>query len=105
MKYFVSYTIRDKEITSVTLHKYFHILKKCGDVFIDILHNDSLNKQDRVFQELDKCDIFIILETENVYKSEWVLIEIERAITLQKKIIKIPFDSVKESLSLLQGFC
>ncbi|MCD0457173.1 toll/interleukin-1 receptor domain-containing protein [Chryseobacterium sp. LC2016-27] len=102
MKYFVSYTSRDKEITSAFLNNYFHILRKDGDVFIDIIHNDSLNKQERVFNELDMCDIFILIESENVYKSEWVLLEIERASKLKKKIIKISLESLKESLAIRQ---
>lgn len=102
MKYFVSYTSRDKEITSDVLNKYFHILKQYGEVFIDILHNDSLNKQERVFNELDKCDVFILIESDNIYKSEWVLLEIEQASKLKKKIIKISLESLKESLAIQQ---
>lgn len=79
MKYFVSYTTRDKEVTVSLLEQVFKKLTPSGTVFIDILHNDSPNKQERVFQELDNSDLLVLIETENVYKSKWVQLEINRA--------------------------
>jgi 4-hydroxy-3-methylbut-2-enyl diphosphate reductase IspH len=89
MKYFVSYTTLDEEVTMELLTIFSNQLKKIGDVFIDILDNKSLNKQDRVLFEIDNCDVLILIETKNTYKSEWVSLEIDRAITRQIPIKKI----------------
>ncbi len=79
MKYFVSYTTRDKEITSDLLKQFSKELEKKGEVFIDLLHNDSIDKQSRVLKELDSSDVLILIETNSVYQSEWVVLEIEQA--------------------------
>ena len=84
MKYFVCYTARDKEITTELLQSFYDELKKNGKVFIDMINNDSEDKHKRIISELDNSDILILIET-NVYKSDWVVIELERA-----KANKIP---------------
>ena len=84
MKYFVCYTARDKEITTELLQSFYDELKKNGKVFIDMINNDSEDKHKRIISELDNSDILIPIET-NVYKSDWVVIELERA-----KANKIP---------------
>ena len=90
MKYFVSYTTRDKEITTDLLRQFSKKLEKQGEVFIDLLHNDSIDKQSRVLQELDSSDVMILIETETVYQSEWVVFEIEQA-----NSIPIPIQRIK----------
>ena len=57
MKIFVSYTTRDKDITSELLNTVFFKLRKIGKVYIDLIHNDSINKQQRVLNELDTSDL------------------------------------------------
>ncbi|MEC4050028.1 hypothetical protein OX284_011355 [Flavobacterium sp. SUN046] len=69
MKYFVSYTTRDKEITPDLLKQFSKEFEKKGEVFIDLLHNDSIDKQSRVLKELDSCDVMILIETNSVYQS------------------------------------
>ena len=44
-----------------------------------MIDNDSDDKQSRVLSELDSSDILILIETKNIYKSDWVAIELERA--------------------------
>lgn len=89
MNIFVSYTIKDKEISLETLNFVSEKLKHIGNVYIDILNNDSFNKQERVFYELDNSDVVILLMSPNVYKSRWVTIELGRA--KEKLIPIIPF--------------
>ncbi|CAM3413316.1 TIR domain-containing protein [Flavobacterium chungbukense] len=96
MKYFVSYTTIDKEITASLLANYSNFLKSKGDVYIDLLDNDSLDKQRRVFEELNKCDTLIIIESKNVYNSKWVELEIKQAIKLRKKIETISLKTIKK---------
>jgi hypothetical protein len=79
MKHFVCYTTRDKEVNSTFLQSFSNVLKKEGEVFIDLIDNDSEDKQCRVLSELDNSDILVLIETSNIYKSEWVSIELERA--------------------------
>jgi hypothetical protein len=90
MKHFICYTTRDKEVTTDLLQKFSNELKKNGDVFVDLIDNDSEDKQNRVLSELDSSDILILIETSNVYKSYWVAIELQRA-----KANKIPIRIVK----------
>lgn len=79
MKIFVSYTTRDKEVSIDNLRAVASKLSTIGDAYIDIIHNDSIDKQKRVFQELDNSDVVILINSKNVIKSVWVEKEIKRA--------------------------
>lgn len=79
MNIFVSYTTKDQEVTLHSLTEVSIKLKQIGYVYIDLINNNSLNKQKRVFDELDNSDVLILLVSPNVYKSKWVIKEIERA--------------------------
>lgn len=92
MKHFVCYTTRDKEVNFELLQSFSNELKKMGDVFIDLIDNDSEDKQSRVLSELDSSDVLVLIETSNIYKSEWVTIELNRA-----KEKGIPIRTVKAS--------
>jgi hypothetical protein len=89
MKLFVSYTVRDKEITVDYLLKIESLLLEIGDVFIDIIHNDSVNKQHRVWTELDSSDYLIFINSKNANKSFWVQNELRKAVELGIPTIKI----------------
>jgi hypothetical protein len=45
MKIFVSYTTRDRNITIEFLLKLYNELSEFETVYIDLIHNDSENKQ------------------------------------------------------------
>lgn len=95
MKYFISYTTRDEEITIDLLQSLSAELEKSGQVFVDIIDNDSLDKQERVISELDSSDTLILIESKGIYESKWVAIELERA-----EAKKIPIKKIKiEDLS------
>lgn len=98
MRIFVSYTTRDRNITKELLIQVYNKLSEFETVYIDLIHNDSENKQKRVFDELESADQIILLETESVYKSNWVKVELERAKHLKKEIIKIPFNELSNFL-------
>jgi hypothetical protein len=100
MKYFVCYTTRDIEVTSELLLLYSFELKRNGEAFIDMLHNDSVDKQRRVLSELDSSDILILIETENVYNSKWVSIELNRAEANNIPIRKIKVKELKKILQI-----
>ena len=79
MKIFVSYTTRDQEITINLLKKISKKLNPYGKVFIDIIDNNSTNKQLRVINELENSDLIILIESKSIYQSEWVALEIKKA--------------------------
>jgi len=97
MKYFISYTTRDKEITKDLLEVLSKKLGKLGDIFIDLVDNNSKDKQERVIFELDNSDVLILVESISVYKSKWVVFELERAKTRQ---IPIKIITLKEIINL-----
>ena len=100
MKYFVSYTTRDNEVTIDLLQTFSKRLGKFGKVFIDIINNNSKDKQKRVFDELDNSDMIVLIESSYVYQSEWVAIEIERA-----KLKQIPIKQLSiKQLNKFSGF-
>ena len=77
MKIFISYTTRDKIITRDFLSILEFELSDLGDIYIDLLHNHSKNKQARVANELQQADIFMLLSTDSIKNSPWVKWEID----------------------------
>ena len=71
-------------------------LEKKGEVFIDLLHNDSIDKQSRVLKELDSSDVLILIETNSVYQSEWVVLEIEQANAIPIPIQIMSLDQLRK---------
>lgn len=90
MKIFVSYTLKDCEITQSHL---LHLKKQLlpDECFIDILDNTAPaeEKQERVLAELDSSDEVLLVNTSGWQKSEWVVIELNRAIQRGIPIKKI----------------
>lgn len=84
---FVSYTIRDGLVNRELLTKIKTFYERFGSVFVDLLDNNSLNKQDRIFQEIEKADLLVLIKTPSIYKSPWVNLEIEKA-----SLKKIPIE-------------
>lgn len=98
-KFFVSYTIRGNEIDKCFLEKFSENLKILGKVYIDLINNDSIDKQKRVFEELGSSNFIILIESKETYYSKWVTLEIEKAKAKNIPIITIPikeFDNGKE---------
>jgi hypothetical protein len=102
MKYFVSYTSKDEEITIDLLKAFSEFLEKTGDVFIDIIDNNSSDKQTRVIDELDKSDMLLLIETKNIYQSFWVSIEIERAKLKKIPIVAVALNDIKSIIARKQ---
>lgn len=73
MNIFVSYTTKDSEVTLHRLNEISIKLRQIGYVYIDIIHNNSQDKQKRVFEELDNSDVIILIISNNVYNSKWVM--------------------------------
>lgn len=75
-KIFVSYTVRDGKIDREFLSNLEIRLKPIGRTYIDMIHNNSIDKQKRVMDELKTSDLFFLIKTEEVKESEWVKKEI-----------------------------
>lgn len=93
MNIFVSYTTKDSEVTLHRLNEISIKLRQIGYVYIDIIHNNSQDKQKRVFEELDNSDVIILIISNNVYNSKWVIKEIERAYKQFTPIV--PFTNIE----------
>ncbi|WP_288207004.1 toll/interleukin-1 receptor domain-containing protein [uncultured Parabacteroides sp.] len=76
MKLFISYSTQDGIITKDLLSQVKNFYSKYGNCYIDLLDNDSIDKQKRVYLELYKADILILLHTPASDKSKWVQKEI-----------------------------
>ena len=59
-------------------------LSLLGEVFIDY----PLHEPSRVWEELDMCDVFVLIKSKNNKKSKWISEEKERAIAKHKIIIE-----------------
>ena len=94
MKYFISYTTRDSELTLDLLDSFSRRLKARGEVFVDLLHNNSEDRQKRVIAELDASDMLLVIETKSTYQSEWVNFEISRAKSRRIPIRKLSLEEI-----------
>ena len=94
MNIFVSYTTKDNEVSLHRLNEISIKLKQIGYVYIDIIDNNSQDKQKRVFYELDNSDVIILITSKNIYNSKWVALEIERACKQSIPVIPFTIDDI-----------
>lgn len=71
--------MRDGSINVELMERVNVLLSPFFDVFIDLIHNDSEKKQERVINELKRSQYVVVLNTPSVDQSLWVKIEIEKA--------------------------
>jgi hypothetical protein len=95
-KLFFSYTLRDGVVSNSLLSEIYTILVKTYDIFIDLLHNDSIDKQARVLNELKSSQYVFVLKTPMLEESSWVNIEIAET---RKMGIPLFFIDLKEGCS------
>ncbi|EKT64557.1 hypothetical protein OOA_02132 [Providencia burhodogranariea DSM 19968] len=96
-KIFVSYTTRGNKVDIYSLRFIEGMLQQLGySCYIDLLHNDSKNKQQRVFNELISSDYFMAIISDNYHLSPWTQKEITLARKLKKEIIKIDYKKINE---------
>ena len=79
MNIFVSYTTRNNEVTINSLINFSNKINSLGKIFIDLIDNNSDDKQNRVVKELEKAELLILIKSKSVLSSEWVKFEIESA--------------------------
>lgn len=79
MRLFVSYTLKDGYLNTSVLLKVKELYQNCDSCYIDIIDNDSVDKQGRVEQELLSADTLLLIETPMVMQSKWVRYELDVA--------------------------
>jgi hypothetical protein len=93
---FISYTTRDGYLTKENLGKIKAFYEKSGSTFVDIIDNNSELKQERVYNELHKADIFVLLKTPEINNSKWVNKEIKIAKRRLLNINYLELDEIKK---------
>jgi hypothetical protein len=93
-KIFISYTVRDGKIDKAFLLDLEKAIVKTTPVYIDMLHNDSLDKQNRVINELKKSDLLFLIKTDEINNSEWVKKEIHLAESLNIPIFEFDYEEL-----------
>jgi hypothetical protein len=77
MNFFVSYTTSYNEVTINSLFEFSKKANTFGNVFVDLLNNNSTDKQKRIILELQQSDLLILIKSRSSLNSEWVQFEIE----------------------------
>jgi hypothetical protein len=96
MRIFVSYTTRDGYLNVERLKDIDEAIKQFGIVYIDILHNNSADRQRRVEYELALSSIVVFLITPAVHESFWFMKEKRIAEHHKKRCIEICLDNSAE---------
>lgn len=86
IKRFVCYTQRDPEITEDLLLAYKRQQPLNVDTFVDVLDNDSCNRQERVNAELYAADDVHLINSPSALDSYWVQYELRIARALGKPV-------------------
>lgn len=79
MNIFVSYTTRNNEVTINSLNNFSNKINSIGKIFIDLIDNDSNDKQGRIIEELKSTELLILIKSQSSLNSEWVKFELETA--------------------------
>lgn len=96
MEIFVSYTTRDVYIDRELLVRVSKVVADYGAHYIDLLHNNSLNKQLHVERMLSQANMLVLFESKSIRKSEWVQWELREAALKNIPVIRIPATSDQE---------
>jgi hypothetical protein len=98
MRIFVSYTLKDGYLDKSILLQVKKLYQNSTSCYIDIIDNDSRDKQSRVEQELQIADALLLIETPLVMESKWVRYELEVAKNRNILIIKSDIDNIKNEI-------
>lgn len=93
MRIFVSYTKHNDDLRP-DLEQSIQVIKKklslLGDVFMDY----PLHEPSRVWDELDRCDLFVLIKSDNNSKSKWMGEERKRAEAKHKIIVELSYNEL-----------
>ena len=104
MLVFCSYTLRDGLVTIEKLRKLKELISKSADCYIDILDNDSIDKQERVVEELNKAQLVLLLMSPDLKKSVWVKEEYRIANEKKIPIVEININHINDLQEILSNY-
>ena len=104
MLVFCSYTLRDGLVTIEKLRKLKELISKSADCYIDILDNDSIDKQERVVEELSKAQLVLVLMSPDLNKSAWVKEEYRIANEKNIPILEININHINDIQRVLSNY-
>lgn len=88
---FVSYTFRDATIDNDQLTFARDYLSLFGIVFVDHLSKPTgWHPQLRIFWQLIRCHLVVVIDSRRAYRSPWVLLELFVARLTLTPIVRIP---------------
>ena len=94
MNIFVSYTTQNNEVTLDSLINFSNKLNSFGKIFIDLIDNDSIDKQGRIITELETTDLLILIKSESTLNSQWVQFELDSANKLKIPVIEFQIKEI-----------
>ena len=104
MLVFCSYTLRDGLVTIEKLRKLKELISKSAECYIDILDNDSIDKQERVVEELNKAQLVLVLMSPDLKKSTWVKEEYRIANENNIPIVEISINHINDIRDILSNY-
>ena len=104
MLVFCSYTLRDGLVTIEKLRKLKELISQSADCYIDILDNDSIDKQERVVEELNKSQLVLVLMSPDLKKSTWVKEEYRIANEKKIPIVEININHINDLQEILSNY-
>lgn len=104
MLVFCSYTLRDGLVTIEKLRKLKELISKSAECYIDILDNDSIDKQERVVEELSKAQLVLVLMSPDLKKSAWVQEEYRIANEKNIPIVEISINHINDIQDILSNY-
>jgi hypothetical protein len=94
MNIFVSYTTRNNEVTIQSLINFSNKICQLGNIFIDLINNNSEDKQGRVVEELKKTELLILIKSKSTLNSEWVKFEVNSANKMNIPIVEFDITDI-----------
>jgi hypothetical protein len=97
VRIFVSYTLRDGELSLLLLHRLSRLLTRFGHTYVDALHNSSPRPQAHVEAMLSQANVVVACLTTGFLESEWVRHELRLAATYCIPVVTIPRHSLSRA--------
>lgn len=96
MNIFVSYTTRNNEVTINSLINFSNKISSFGKIFIDLIDNNSIDRQGRIIDELKTTELLILIKSQSILNSEWVKFELDSANKLNIPIIEFDITEIND---------
>ncbi|PKB15231.1 TIR domain-containing protein [Flavobacterium sp. 5] len=94
MNIFVSYTTRNNEVTKNSLINFSNKINSFGKIFVDLIDNNSVDKQARIINELETTHLLILIKSQSTLNSDWVKFELDCAEKLNIPVIEFDITEI-----------